>query len=85
MGLLLLFSTGMAQTIVKGKVIDKKTGEPLENAVVSARGKTVLTDEQGNFQLALTGAALSGAGDSIRASFVGYRQQSLDARDAGNP
>jgi hypothetical protein len=84
-GLLLLFSTAIAQTIVKGKVIDKTTGEPLENAVVSAQGKTVLTDEQGNFELALTAGTLNGTGDSIRASYVGYRQQSLGSRDAGNP
>ena len=72
-GLLFIFSTAIAQTIVKGKVIDKRTGEPLENAVVSAgeKGKTVLTDEQGNFELVLDHPA-----DSVRASFVGYRQQS---------
>jgi hypothetical protein len=94
MGLLFVFSAGVAQTtgtvrssggaqtIVKGRVIDKATGEPLENAVITAgeKGRSVLTDEQGNFEL-----AFGGAGDSIHASYVGYREQSLDFRRAGNP
>src|SRR6185437_7869741 len=75
MGLLFVFHTGIAQTIVKGKVIDNMTGEPLENAVISAggKGRSVLTDEQGNFEIEVAVSV-----DSIRASFVGYRRQSQE-------
>ena len=59
-GFLLVFSTGFAQTIVKGKVVDKGTGEPLENAVITAgeKGRSVLTDEQGNFEIIVGGLLL---------------------------
>ena len=81
-GLLFIFSSAIGQIIVKGRVIDKGTGEPLENAAVSAgeKGKTVLTDEQGNFELVLARGV-----DSIRASYVGYRQQSRGIDKRGEP
>ena len=73
---------GPAQIIVKGKVIDKGTGEPLENAVVSAgeQGRSVLTDERGNFEIVVAGRV-----DSISASFVGYRRESSGIDREGGP
>src|ERR1700748_3184903 len=74
--LLVLFSfySVHAQFIIKGKVIDKSTGEPLENAIVKAgqKGRAAITDQEGNFQLRVPDFA-----DSIRISFVGYQGQSV--------
>ena len=82
MGLLFIVSTGIAQTIVKGKVVDQITGEPLENAVVSAgeNGRSVLTDQQGNFELLRRGPI-----DSVQASVVGYLQHTQAIGRAGEP
>jgi hypothetical protein len=66
-----------SQLIVHGRVIDELTREPLESAVVTARGtkdgsggflNSTLTDRQGNFRL-----MVGSASDSLVISFVGYR------------
>ncbi len=64
--LFFFYYTAIGQTIIKGRVIDEISREPLVNAVVTA-GKTAITDEQGNFELWIHGGI-----DSIRVSFVGY-------------
>lgn len=63
-----------AQSVIKGRVIDKSSREPLENAIVTAgqQGRTAITDQEGNFQLRVPDSA-----DSIRVSFVGYQGQSV--------
>jgi hypothetical protein len=63
-----------AQTIIKGKVIDKASREPLENAVVmdGERGRAAITDQRGNFEL-----RMSGGTDSFRVSFVGYASRAI--------
>ena len=81
--IILLFwgcSPAISQTLVKGKVIDKTSREPLENAIVSSgkQGETALTDNQGNFELTSTV-------DSIRVSFVGYEAQTLGTTGSGRP
>jgi hypothetical protein len=59
-----------SQTIIKGRVIDKSTGEPLEYVIISSeeRGATAVSDQQGKFELRTKGAE-----DSLSVSFVGYR------------
>jgi len=75
------FLSTQAQTILKGKVIDQNSGEPLENAVVSvANGPSSLTDAQGNFHLRLSVPV-----DSIRVTFVGYSGQTISAANSGSP
>src|SRR5579863_946622 len=59
-----------AQAVIKGKVIDKTTREPLELAVVVAgrQGEKILTDKNGLFLLKNIRRA-----DSISISFIGYK------------
>ena len=65
--------TAFSQTgagVVSGRVIDKKTKQPVEFAVVRYKGSTegVATDSSGTFHL--TGVATSGI---IEVSFLGYK------------
>ncbi len=80
--LLLGCTAAQAQTNIKGRVIDKTTGEPLELAVVRdiKTGKNVVTDRNGNFTLSnvLTG-------DSIRISFIGYQPEAITSASNNNP
>jgi outer membrane receptor protein involved in Fe transport len=67
-------SAAYAQSIVRGRVIDKATREPLEMAVVTdtkTSGNT-LTDRNGNFTLRNVPA-----GTSLRVTFIGYTTQEI--------
>lgn len=44
-----------AAAIVRGRVLDRATGAPVEGAIVSAGGELAATDEAGRFALALPG------------------------------
>jgi hypothetical protein len=81
-GLLLSSFTALCQAPIKGKVIDKSTREPLEYAIVGDgdKGKTAITDQQGNFELSFSGSA-----DSLRVSFVGYKSQILSIVKSAKP
>ncbi|HXB42417.1 MAG TPA: TonB-dependent receptor [Puia sp.] len=76
--LILLFMafacTCFAQKIIKGKVIDRATREPLEYAIISdiENGKSAIADQQGNFELRTPKTA-----DSLRISFVGFQPQTI--------
>jgi hypothetical protein len=73
--LLVAFSMpSMGQKVIKGKVIDNNTLEPLEYAVVTLgiKGPSAITDQQGDFELKAATRA-----DSIRISFVGYHPKNL--------
>ncbi len=64
-----MVSSAVAQSnIIKGKVVDKLTREPLESAVVRnlSTGKSVPTNHLGNFTI------IAGS-DSLRVSFTGYQ------------
>jgi hypothetical protein len=85
-------SCAHAQLLIKGRIVDKISREPLENAVVTTlatgisggkeekdgkggkggKGETAITDEQGNFDLRISGTV-----DSISVSFVGYTERRL--------
>ncbi len=70
-------SVSFSQKIIKGKVIDKVTKEPLELAVVTVlrTGKKTLTDRDGNFILRNAFPE-----DSLYISFIGYKSEII----AGN-
>lgn len=58
-----------AQTFLQGRVTDRQTHEPLENAVIRlGKERSVLTDAQGNFRLAIRHPE-----DSLLISYVGYK------------
>lgn len=58
-----------AQFIAAGRITDRQTHEPLENAVVrTPNGQAALSDAQGNFRL-----PIKHPGDSLVVSYVGYR------------
>ncbi|MBV6647241.1 MAG: TonB-dependent receptor [Cyclobacteriaceae bacterium] len=56
-------------TTIRGKVIDKDTGEPLPGATVKIKGTTqgTITDISGNFYLSAT------SGETIEVSYIGYK------------
>ncbi|HXB91907.1 MAG TPA: TonB-dependent receptor [Puia sp.] len=70
------------QSIIKGKIIDKDTRQPLEFALVSLddSGVRSITDEQGNFELKAPAAV-----DSIRVSFVGYQPRVVSITPVPGP
>lgn len=62
----------VAQEQVRGRIIDEETGEALIGAtVVSAKGKSAITNQEGHFSLALA------KGDIIEVSYVGYEPQRI--------
>src|SRR5579863_5934876 len=73
--LCIVCSSGFAQNIIKGKVIDKITQEPLEMAVINneTTGKNILTDKQGNFVLKQAG----GDSTAILVSFIGFKTKKV--------
>lgn len=71
--LLLIFVLGQlslrAQLFVQGRITDRQTHEPLENAVIRVQnGQSTLSDVQGNFRL-----PVKHPGDSLVVTYVGYR------------
>ena len=69
--LLSFFSYG--QYILKGKVTDAETGDPIAFASVFLKGKTsgITTDFEGNYLLTVTSLS-----DSLSVSYLGYSSQS---------
>ncbi|MDP4245892.1 MAG: TonB-dependent receptor plug domain-containing protein [Bacteroidota bacterium] len=72
----------LSQSMVRGRVIDISTRQPIEYAIVSAgeQGGNAVTDQQGDFELDQIRA-----GDSLKVSFVGYRAKNLLPPRAGKP
>lgn len=70
----LLANTVNAQELIKGKVIDSETKEPLAGAHVIITGTTqgTITGHNGNFEFESTITA-----DSISVSFVGYHSKTI--------
>jgi hypothetical protein len=64
-----------SQIPIKGRVIDKTTGEPLELAVITNlfTGKNLLTDKEGIFII----RTFSNKEFLINISYIGYKQQQL--------
>ena len=58
--LFILFSTAVfSQQIIRGNILDKTNGEPLQYAVISqgGRGTAVISDKEGYFQLTIGSSA----------------------------
>lgn len=72
--------TCFSQEIIKGKVIDKITREPLEAALVrnTNNKNETLTDKDGNFLLKVNKS------DSITISFIGYATQIIPTETFAN-
>jgi hypothetical protein len=70
---LLISSVSFGQYILKGKVTDAETGDPIAFASVFLQGKTsgITTDFEGNYLL-----KVSSIGDSLSVSYLGYTTQS---------
>ncbi len=66
----------MAQVIIRGKVVDANSRQPLEAAYISQKGndnQQVLTDHYGNFAI-----SVSNENATLTASFIGYKQIAID-------
>ena len=74
----------IAQGIIKGRVTDVRTGEPLIGAAVivkSERGSGVVTDVDGNFSL----QTKLDAPLTLKVEYVGYRPLDVDVYDFEEP
>ncbi|MDR0768350.1 MAG: TonB-dependent receptor plug domain-containing protein [Dysgonamonadaceae bacterium] len=74
-GLLLSIGGLNAQTI-EGKVIDKKSNEPVVGAVVASRNTKVLTGSQGEFTV-----NKEEVGDRLKVTFLGYKPLEIALND----
>jgi hypothetical protein len=76
----LLYSSlsGFGQNQLTGKIIDQITEEPIEFANVSMdeNGKTVLSDDHGNFKIKLTNDS-----GFLHVSMIGYKSRSIQIRN----
>lgn len=70
--IILLPQVSWAQTVVKGKVTDANTGDPIPfvNIMLRGTGAGATTDFDGNYSVKTTAPA-----DSIIASYIGYRSR----------
>lgn len=70
--LLFSLSSAFSQTIIKGRIVDKTSGQPLTEAVITTgqQGRNAVTDLQGNFQL-----RISKNTDSLYITHIGFRTQ----------
>jgi hypothetical protein len=73
--LLVTIFQAQAQVLIRGKVIDKTTHEPLELAIITdlQTRKNLLTDKEGAFSI----RTYSKTGFFINISYIGYKQQQL--------
>src|SRR6185503_17994858 len=71
---LIIITTGYAQAVIKGKVIDAVTNQPIQGATVTSSDShsNTITDKHGNFTLG-TGSNQ----DSIRFTSIGYSAKSV--------
>jgi hypothetical protein len=61
-----------AQSVIKGRVVDQNTKEPLESALISSNQKQTLSDKGGNFTLNNVNQQ-----DSITVSYIGYSTKTI--------
>ncbi|MBF0649970.1 TonB-dependent receptor [Dysgonomonas sp. GY75] len=80
---LLLSGNMIGQTVIKGTVVDEKTGEPLVGASVALVSTTQgsLTDIDGSFSLPVSGQLPV----TIRVALVGFKSQELDVYENNGP
>lgn len=69
-----LFIHGFGQKVATGKIIDQRSREPVESAIVNEiNGRTVVTDAQGNFKMKLRGDS-----GILNISMIGYISKSVE-------
>jgi CarboxypepD_reg-like domain/TonB-dependent Receptor Plug Domain len=75
-------SVSLAQTAIKGVVVDKITREPLELAVITnpITGRSALTDKEGRFALKRS----SSGPLNITVSYIGYKTQQVKIDQSNN-
>lgn len=75
--------TAYGQTLVRGTVLDARSREPVIGATVVEKNTVngVATDPDGAFSLSFSG----GLPVALRVSFIGYRPQEVEVRDASEP
>lgn len=81
--LLALAQSAVAQTVIRGEVIDATSGEPLISATVyiESTAAGTITDFEGKFELELDESLPI----TIIFSYTGYAEQKLEVTDAGQP
>lgn len=74
----LIWHTAIAQTGIRGKVIDGNTKEPLAQAFIQVKGakQGTIADNQGNFRLAITEQ------QELIVSFLGYQPVTVTVKEA---
>jgi carboxypeptidase-like protein/TonB-dependent receptor-like protein len=79
---LIVSATAFTQNIIKGKIIDKSTKEPVEYAmvVVQPGHKNIATDKFGNFRLSVSGDTAN-----IEISYVGFIAQQITVKNFLKP
>ena len=72
------FASSFSQHIVRGKVSDKDTKEPIEFAVISIgeKARSTLTDGSGNFKINVPKDS-----PAVYISFVGYHSQMVNVKN----
>ncbi|MBN8663624.1 MAG: TonB-dependent receptor plug domain-containing protein [Chitinophagales bacterium] len=73
---LFLVNTGIAQTTVTGKLIDAKTKEPIESAVIKYAQKNLLTNKEGAFSV-----PYSHENTRILITAIGYKSKQIQLND----
>jgi TonB-dependent Receptor Plug Domain/CarboxypepD_reg-like domain len=75
--LLLFFTSAHAQSMFTGKIIDKKTKEPIESAALKfADNKYVLTDKEGNFSININSTE-----PVLQISSIGYQAKEVQLKN----
>ena len=69
----------MAQSVLRGKVVDAETGEPLIGATITVKGVKAVTDIDGAFSV----KGVSGAKD-LTVQYIGYKQQTVKVSGNGD-
>ncbi|MGH2566167.1 MAG: carboxypeptidase-like regulatory domain-containing protein, partial [Ginsengibacter sp.] len=64
-----------SQNKITGKIVDQKTGEPVESAILSigATGKASATDAEGRFNFNMPGDSAA-----VTISMIGYRSKTIE-------
>ncbi|GGB21209.1 TonB-dependent receptor [Puia dinghuensis] len=79
LGLLLSCKLLFAQTLVKGRIVDRQTDQPLEDAVITYEKTNTVSDRLGNFELTIASPT-----DSLQITYIGYRAQTVAVPRSGN-
>ncbi|MEO8416576.1 MAG: TonB-dependent receptor [Ginsengibacter sp.] len=71
----MISSTVFCQKIITGKILDEKTKEPVESAVVYVipYNRSTITDAEGNFEMSLPSYTYS-----VNVSMIGYRSKKIE-------